>query len=231
MADVKSDATIADLFPATNTVARFVLAMSMARNDLDTSLRDALTAANEDRQDFSYRVRLVTSHLVEALDSLSAYAEHADVRKLIQRVPTQRASDLSTARGTVQKVGSHALAGARNNTFHYPSPKSRFSPSSDEQLRDVISRMGGQRALLHLDHRTEHAVWTVGFASEVALALAMARHSADREEARAQFSNTSKGAVAFTHWADALLVAYFDFIGATLGDPEELEDDVARPSR
>jgi hypothetical protein len=36
------DASIADLFPADDVRARFVVSMSMARNDLDVTLRDGI---------------------------------------------------------------------------------------------------------------------------------------------------------------------------------------------
>lgn len=48
--------------------------MSMARNDIKFALRDGIAAAADDRVDFSYRVRLATAHLVEALDSLNGTA-------------------------------------------------------------------------------------------------------------------------------------------------------------
>jgi hypothetical protein len=44
--------------------------MSMARNDIEVVPRDGIAAARDDRPDFAYRVRLVTSHLVESDDQL-----------------------------------------------------------------------------------------------------------------------------------------------------------------
>ena len=49
-------------------------------------------------------------------------------------------------------------------------------------------------------------MFTLTFAGDVALALALARHSADEKVARQQFEITSDGAVAFKHWADALVI-------------------------
>jgi hypothetical protein len=222
-----ADASIQELFPAEKIEARFVLAMSMARNDLDRSVRDGLIAAEQDAQDFTYRVRLVTSHLVEALDSLNAYCQNAEVKKLVNRVPKEYKKHLAKARSVVQKVGDKALDTVRNNTFHYPSPKTSYSPSSDEQLRDVLKEMGAGKAYMHLDHRGERPVVTLTFAQEAALALSIAKHSADDDTARAQYTTTSEGAIAFTKWAEALLLTYFDATGAEVGRPEII--DVKKP--
>lgn len=196
----------------------------MARNDLHVALRDGIRAAEDDAQDFTYRVRLVTSHLVEAVDSLNAYAVDPAVKKLMQRVPKDHRKQLTRARNVVQKVGANALNTVRNNTFHYPSPKANYAPTSDQQLRDVLGGMSKGRALMHLDRRGEHPVITLSFANEVALAVAIAQHSADEATARRQYVTTSLGAVAFGQWAEALLRAYFEVTGATIGHPEIIDD-------
>jgi hypothetical protein len=218
------DASIADLFPADDVRARLVVSMSMARNDLDATLRDGIRAAGDDAQDFTYRVRLATSHLVEAIDSLNAYAVDPAVKKLMERVPKDERKQLTKARSVVQKVGAKALDTVRNNTFYYPSPKTNYDPTSDQQLRDLLGGMSDGRALMHLDHRGEHPIITLSFANEVALALAIAQHSADEATARRQYETTTEGAVAFTKWAEALLIAYFEVTGATIGRPEIIDD-------
>jgi hypothetical protein len=208
--------------------ARFVVAMAMARNDIEVAVRDGIAAAHDDRPDFAYRVRLVTSHLVEALDSLNAYSQEDDVvKKLIARVPAEAQKQLSQARSVLQKVGPKVLDQVRNNTFHFPSPKTNYSPSSDEQLRDVLRGMHDRPCELHLDHRGEHAVVTLTFAGDVALALALAKHSADEKVARQQLEVTSSGAVAFKHWADALVITFLDTTGSHLGTPRVIEEPSA----
>lgn len=132
---------IPEVFPPDDPAARFVVAMGMAKNDIERALRDVLAAGKEDRPDFAYRVRISTGHLVEALESLAVYSqEFREVRALTKRVPAEGQKKLATARGTLQAVGVDALRHARDNTFHYPSPKSNYSPSSDERLRDTWRR-------------------------------------------------------------------------------------------
>ena len=50
--------SIADVFPHDDITARFVVAMSIARNDIELALRDGIRAAERDAPDFTYRVRV-----------------------------------------------------------------------------------------------------------------------------------------------------------------------------
>lgn len=217
---------IAAVFPADTIEARFVVAMAIARNDIDLALRDGIAAAQQDREDFTYRVRLATSHLVEALDSLRAYTqESAKIRKLMDRVPAEYHATLKKARSVIQKVGDDALEQIRNNTFHFPSPTMQYSPSSDEQLRDVLASMGNRPCEVHLDHRGKDPVIALSFASDVALALALAKHSADDTDAREQFELTGDGAVAFSKWVDALVVTYLEVTDSYFGTPRLIDNE------
>jgi hypothetical protein len=74
-------------------------------------------------------------------------------------------------------------------------------------------------------------VITLSFAGDVALALALAKHSADDETARRQFELTSAGAVSFTKWVDAPLIAYLDATGGYFGKPELIGDGDGRRPR
>ena len=112
---------IPDVFPPEDPLARFVVAMSMANNDIGRAFRDLLRSADEGTPDFAYRVRVSIGYLVEAIDALNFYsAKLPEVRKLLKRLPTDAQQQLKIVRGTLQKAGSKALAAARDNTFHYP---------------------------------------------------------------------------------------------------------------
>ncbi len=215
---------IPEVFNPDRIDARFVVAMAIARNDIEFALRDGIEAAHDDRPDFAYRVRLVTSHMVEALDSLNAYSQEGDVKRLMAHVPADAQKELRKVRNVLQRVGPRVLAHVRNNTFHVPSPRTNYTPSSDEQLREVLASMGDRACEIHLDHRGEHPVITLMFAGEVALALAIAKHSADDEVARQQFEITTDGAVAFKHWADALVMTYLAATGGYVGTPRVIEN-------
>jgi hypothetical protein len=176
--DTSTGNPIPEVFNPDRIDARFVVAMAIARNNIEVALRDGIAAAHDDGPDFAYRVRLVTSHLVEALDSLNGYSQEGEVKGLMARVPADAQKELSKVRSVLQKVGPKVLDHVRNNTFHVPSPKTNYTPSSDEQLREVLASMGDRACEMHLDHRGERPVITLAFAGEVALALAIAKHSA-----------------------------------------------------
>jgi hypothetical protein len=125
---------------------------------------------------------------------------------------------LRTARGTLQQVGADALKHARDNTFHYPSPRTNYSPTSDAQLQQVLSAISDRRAEVHVDGDTMHV--TLSFADDVALALSMGKHEPDEDDLARQFERTRDGALGFIAWADRLLIAYFEATGAEFGEPE-----------
>lgn len=211
--------SIAEVFPSDDPTARFVVAMGMATNDIERALRDVLEAREKERPDFSYRVRLAAGHLVEGLDSLKAYSQQfEEVRKLTKRVSPEGQKRLATARGTLQQVRADALKHVRANTFHYPSPKTNYEPTSDEQLRDTLAAMSQRRADVHVDYDTKHV--TLTFSDEVALALSMGKHAPEQEDYARQFERTRDGTLAFVAWAKRLLTTYFEATGAEFGEPE-----------
>ena len=88
-----------DVFPPDDPIARFVVSMAMASNDIERALRDVVRAGENDDADFTYRIRLSVGHLVEALDALSSYSqEFGDIRSLIKRVPRWTEAPLRGAR-------------------------------------------------------------------------------------------------------------------------------------
>jgi hypothetical protein len=106
-------------------------------------------------------------------------------------VPTDAQKQLGKARRVLQKVGSKVLDQVRHYTFYFPSPKTSYRPSSDEQLRDVLAGMSDRPCEMHLDHRGEHPVITLTFAGDVALALALAKHSTRMLPARSSRSQAT----------------------------------------
>jgi hypothetical protein len=211
--------SIGAVFPADNVDARFVVSMSMAKNDIERALRDALRARRNDDPDFSYRVRLVTGHLVEAVDALNLYSQqHAEVRKLVARVAPEARKHLKAVRSALQKAGPRVLDHIRDHTFHYPSPDPKYLPTSDEELADALRAMAVKRAEVFADFEKREV--TLTFADEIALALALGKHSADEYDLRRQLEIARDGALAFRAWAEALGVAYFEAYDLKFGTPE-----------
>jgi hypothetical protein len=103
----------------------------------------------------------------------------------------------------------------RDNSFHYPSPDPKHSPSSDEQLQGALAGMGNRSAEFHGDGDTREVRLT--FADDAATGLAMG--AATDEAVRERMEIARDGALAFRRWADALLVTYLEVDGHTLGEP------------
>lgn len=212
---VKAD-PIPDVFPPDDPTARFVVSMAMASNDIDRVFLDLIRSHDEDGQDFTYRVRLSAGHVVEAIDALDAYTkEYPEVRKLLARLPAEAQRDLSLVRGTLQKAGSKVLKSVRDNTFHYPSPDPKYSPTSDEQLGAALADMGNRGAEIHLDGDTNATTFT--FADDVAIRLATG--AATDEEVRQRFEIARDGGLAFSRWAKALVRTYSDVNDKPFGEP------------
>jgi hypothetical protein len=207
---------IPEVFPPDDPTARFVVAMSMANNDIDRAYRDLLRSADEDGQDFTYRVRISVGHLVEAIDALNAYSQkYPEVRALLDRVPPDAQKDLKIVRGTLQKAGPKVLQSVRDNTFHYPWPDPGYSPTSDEQLEAALAGMGTRGASFHFDGDTKAI--TLTFADDAAIGLAMGTTSDD--DVRQRFEIARDGGLAFLRWATALVLTYRDVNQQTFGEP------------
>ena len=206
---------IPSVFPPQDPTARFVVSMAMAKNDIERALRDVQDAIENDRPDFYYRARLSMGHLVEALAALNSYSQdYAEVRALINRMPAAAKKHLKVARGSLQKAGQDVLRRARDNTFHYPSARSNYSPTSDAQLGQALADLAGRGVEMHLDGDTQQVTFT--FADDIALALAMGSVKPTELESRA---GPPLPGASFVVWVSALVATYQDENDITLGQP------------
>ena len=83
---------IPEVFSPEDPLARFVVAMSMANNDINRAFRDLLRSADEDTPDFAYRVRVLIGYLVEAIDALNFYTEKVPMFETPQEPTDRRAA-------------------------------------------------------------------------------------------------------------------------------------------
>lgn len=192
--------------------------MSMARNDIERALRDVAAAAENDSPDFSYRLRLTVGHLVEALDALNAYRQtYLEVRELISRMPNSARKHLKVASGSLQNAGPNVLKNARDHTFHYPSPKASYSPTSDEQLREAIAALGGRGGEINLVVHRQAITFT--FADDIALAMALGKHAESEADVVRAAESARDGALNFVLWVTALVATYRDVNDFYFGEP------------
>ncbi|MBI2692594.1 MAG: hypothetical protein HYX29_11700 [Solirubrobacterales bacterium] len=213
------DATISEVFPADDVAARFVISMAMAKNDLDLGLADLMRAVVEDSPDFGYRLRLVTGHLLEALQAFNDYtSKEADTRALIKKIPAESEANLKVMRGTLQRAGFDAVEHVRNKTFHYPRPDTRYSPTSDAELEAMMGAAGHKRATIKYRSDTDSAFWE--FADTLVLDIAFEKHAPDKADHFKQMEAVRDGAIAFVNWVDLLVMTYFKESEVTFGEIE-----------
>ena len=213
---------IPDVFSPDDPVARFVVSMSMANNDINRAFRDLLRSGDDDTPDFAYRVRVLVGYLVEAIDALNFYsAKVPDVAQFLRRLPTEAQQKLKIVRGTLQRAGPKALAAVRDNTFHYPSPDPAYKPTSDKKLRDALAALRHIGVQMHYDGDTN--ALTFNFADEAAFNLAMGEPTTSNEEAMRRAEIARDGALAFVQWATVLVRTYMTSTGAYIGEPIVIE--------
>ncbi len=204
--------------------------MGMARNDIDFALRDVLQAGQTGTQDFKYRIRLLSSHLLEAISALRRYRENfEEVRKLLNRTSPEAKQLLKLVIRTAQDAAP--IESMRHATFHYPAPDPAYNPSSDAALRDVLAAMDDFGVHVYVTHAKNQVSMT--FADEAAFRLACGLHRP--REALDELTTTSErtrdGALAFHKWFEYLMVAYIDYRGLTIGDPVPVEPHPQNPKR
>ncbi len=201
---------LGEVFPTDDKLAPFIVAMSMARNDIEHALYATETAAKNDAPALTYFVRLATGHLFEAIQALDCWCQDSDIAGFLRRLPEPGAGALRAVNRTRQQIGHEALDHARN---HYACPDSSYD--SSETLREVMDALSEKPVNLEID-RNERRVRLV-FADEVAIALALWKHNHTHPDAfGGQLRHTRTAAAAFTILIDVSVVAYFRAIGVDI---------------
>jgi hypothetical protein len=194
------DRLMRDAFPADKSLSRFMVSMAMARNDIEHAMLKAAEANEAGRPEFAYWVRLVMGHFLEAADALQQWRNcSTEVRDFLKTLPPEGQTALKEIGKTLTKVGKNAVSHARNHTFHYPIPSAKYE--SDAELIRVLDAMGDEPVLLgEIEGRPQRVRYV--FADQVALMVAMGKHSTeDREAYHEQVSDLEAGAAQFVNFA------------------------------
>jgi hypothetical protein len=210
--------SIPDAFDPDDPVARCLLSMAMARNDIEFCLRDIHRATKGDDPDFAYRIRLLTAHFVEAALALRQYRQHKpELAKFLGGLDDDAKADLKAVTRTAQLVGPAALDQIRTSTFHYPHPDPNYQPDSDERLAEVVRELKDEPAHVYVNFETR--LVHMSFADRVALALALGGHSTERAKLEQQLRLVRDGAFAFRRFVERVLLTF----GVSFGEPQWLD--------
>jgi hypothetical protein len=205
--------TFAEVFDPADPVARFVVAMCIARNDVRHALTQAGRATDDDAPEYAYWIRMAASHYFEADDALREWRQVPEVRAFIRTVPDDGREALRVAASASQKMGKGVLEHLRQRTFHYPSPANRYD--LDRELEKALCALGGEEvtAVVEAD-----GFFRWRFADDVALTLSLAKH--DRKRLREQSLLMRDGAIGFVNFATRAWEAYAEKHGLEMGPPE-----------
>jgi hypothetical protein len=207
--------SIAEVFPHDDPVARFVVAMGIAANDVDRVVKSAHVAAKNDEPWFIGLVRLATGHTFEAMVALRRWREHSpEVADFLQQLPGGVRAHLKTATGMEQRVGGGAIEHLRHRTFHYPHP-GPDARGTDDELAAFLRSETAQRNEATFMIDAETAISHFGFADVAAATLAFGAH--DQERFREQVRLALSGAVAFVRFFRGLMDAYAQRTDSTWG--------------
>jgi hypothetical protein len=199
-------AAIGEVFPHMDPTALFVVAVGMARNDIQHASWAAAKANKEDDPAFFYYVRLAIGHTHEAVDAVNHWRqESADVQNLIGRLDKPARQALAKATSMAKDIGGGAVQQTRHHTFHYPFPGATGKPV--DALADVLERLSGDEATLSYDV-DEPRRYRFDFSDKAALMLAMRRFDPDEDVLREQIGRVLEGAGGFVRFSNALLHLY-----------------------
>jgi len=201
------------VFPHDDPVARFVIAMSMARNDVRFTMQRTAAANEADEPEFTYFARLAMAHYFDALDSVDAWCRVPQVKTFIARVPEVGRDQLRLARRNRQRVGHMAMEHTRNRTFHYPAPSTKH-PQLEAELTDVLREMGEEQVEVVL---TGPGFYRLKFADDVALAIAMGKYTPGRFREDARLAQ--EGAAGLVNFATLVVQTYMADRDADTGLP------------
>jgi hypothetical protein len=196
------DRTMAEVFPADDRAALFVVSMGMAANDIRFAMDGARAAINENSSDpiapgrVGFWHRLINAFLFEGLDSLSGWEKEEEIKTLLLKLPPNGKEALKKVRGLRQATGPAALKTMRHQTFHYPHPDSGRKPDSSERLSAVLRGLSAWEIDVDAGTDIDHSYPA---ADLVAFWLAFQGHHHDLfgSEFAGQMRDLHDGAVAF----------------------------------
>ena len=197
--------THAEVFPADEPLARFVVAMAMARSDIALAMEGLVANINRESPTFLYFHRLLVSHLFEAIAALDAYRKtHPEVKGfLTNRLDLEARAHLATAQAWRRRFNV-GLKHVRSHSFHYPHPSPSYDPDGDALLRRHLERIASQPLELDVDDNVGAFV----FALWATAGIALRRDTLGQEAFEAELDASHEGAAAFRKFVDRAFVAY-----------------------
>jgi hypothetical protein len=208
--------SIAEVFPPEDPVARFMVVMSMARNDVEHALFEAVKVQERgDEGLLNYWSRITTAHFFEGVHALHGWRQLPEIRAFIAKLPREARDDLKAVERNVQTMGSDALEHSRNRTFHYPYPTSRYP--TDEELTDALRALGDTEARIVVDLSGKVKRYRFEAADRIAIMLSVGKHDPTRLPEQIKLGHD--GAIKFVNFGLRLMDLYAETRGLEVDRP------------
>jgi hypothetical protein len=143
---VRSPATGAEVYPPDEALARWILVLQLARNDLELAgydIEEAAEAAEAGRDSGNLlrRSRIAAGHLYEAAVMLRrSHQEVAEVRDFARTLPEELRAEYQPLRDASFLSG--VLEPDRNLTFHYPGIVE--DQRGYDELKEAMEKLAGE---------------------------------------------------------------------------------------
>lgn len=204
-----------DVFPPDDRLTLFVIAMCAASNDVrdgDRAIRLAHPDNHEDedqyhRNRYTSIIRRTLGYLYEGITALKAWRTHdAEAQRLLGKLSPEGVKNLKVVSGLEQSIGSKALRGTRNSSFHYPRPNSGFEPDPVGELAEAIRANPKTPAGFDQDEGGPGRLYR--FADQLMLSMAFGEYDPDEEKAAKQVKRIEVASEAFVELTDEIFDLY-----------------------
>lgn len=217
---------IGEVLPADDEVARWVLVLALARNDLALTHTRLVEAFDKDRTALHWS-RLLVGHLYEVAHFLRRESNRPVIRDFAKGLPKK------PKRVYRELLQPHflkvRLEGDRNRVFHYPSADLGAEDKGGPALRDALETVRDLEAALVVKWGENGKVEDMrfDFADQVAVQFAMADFGTTEAEQKKSIVAVRESAAKVIWLADAVFHHYAETEGGglELGEPEPLDGD------
>lgn len=216
---------IGDVLPADDEAARWVLVLTLARNDLALTRARLIEAFGKNRSALHWS-RLLTGHLYEIAYFLRREAVRAVIKDFAKTLPPKVAMVYSELLRPDFLKGR--LEGDRERIFHYPSADKEAEDKSGPALHTALDAVRDLEAALKVEWGEDGKVKDMrfDFADQVAVQFAMADFGNTESEQKKSIEAVRNESAKVIQFADNVFCHYAETMagGLELGEPEPLTD-------
>lgn len=222
--EIDSDiAKVKDAFPASDSLAQFIVVMRAQRDDLAEAATQVVERTQDDDRKVHYYHRLLVSHYFEAMKwfahAVKSSTEIAAWLDGLSEASTRLAIDAALASTKAGGLAKATLWAGRQTTFHYPC----IGVATDG-LQEGLEAIGEIPAELRLEENEYGQYPRADFAEEL-FTYRLLHTFGDNVEGR--IAEVQEAALQYVQLADTCFSRYMDERSLHFGEPISKEQDKA----